>query len=147
MTSSKIFLSGLVGALIVSSMAIYFAPNGLKVVIGAFMIFFVVLYFLSVKQSRKLADAFNEVVYNLKESQEALGEAKTVSEIKITARTRELQELAESLEDKVTERTLEIRAKLKELERFRELTIGREMKMIELKKELKKIYGSQKKEN
>jgi len=147
MTSSKIFLSGLVGALIVSSMAIYFAPNGLKVIIGAFMIFFVVLYFLSVKQSRKLADAFNEVVYNLKESQEALGEAKTVSEIKIHARTRELQELAESLEDKVTERTLEIRAKLKELERFRELTIGREMKMIELKKELKKIYGSQKKEN
>lgn len=139
MASYKIFLFGLFGSLAVSLIAMYLATNGLRIVIGAFIIFFIILYFLSVKKSRELTDVFNEMVYNLKELQEALEEAKTVSEIKIRARTKELQELAESLEDKVGERTQELRARIEELERFQALTIGRELKMIELKKELEKI--------
>lgn len=140
MISGKIFLFWLIGSLAVSLIAVYLATNGLRIVIGAFIIFFIILYFLSVKQVSAL---LNKMAYDLKESQGALEEAKTVSEIKIHARTRELQELAESLEGKVGERTQELREKLKELERFRELTIGRELKMIELKEEIEKLKVGQ----
>ena len=48
----------------------------------------------------------------------------------------ELEGLKNNLENIVKERTKELQAKLEELERFHDLTVGREMKMIELKKEI-----------
>lgn len=68
-----------------------------------------------------------------------LEEAKTILEIKVRARTRELRELAEGLEDEVKRRTAEVQERIKELERFHRLAVGRELKMIELKKEIKKL--------
>ena len=94
----------------------------------------------------EFANAFNKTLDQIQASSAALEEAKTVLEIRVRARTRELNELAGSLESKVQERTGELKTRLAELERFQELTIGRELKMIELKKELKKKYGSPKKE-
>lgn len=47
------------------------------------------------------------------------------------------KELQTSLEEKVRERTKELQERLNELERFHRLTVGRELKMIELKKELR----------
>src|SRR3989344_5932538 len=96
---------------------------------------------VSLKSGRKdefgeLIQSFNVMVDETRKSQTALKEAKNVSEIKIQARTRELKELAESLDDKVKKRTEELQVKLKELERFHRLTIGRELKMVDLKKEL-----------
>jgi len=61
--------------------------------------------------------------------------AKTILEVKVKERTKELQELADSLEAKVKERTKELQARVDELERFHKLTTGRELKMIELKRE------------
>jgi hypothetical protein len=69
--------------------------------------------------------------------QEEVEDAKTVLEIRVRARTRELRELADSLEAKVVQRTGELEGKIKELERILNLTVGREMKMIELKKRIK----------
>ena len=48
----------------------------------------------------------------------------------------ELEGLKNNLEKTVGERTKDLQAKLEELERFHDLTVGREMKMIELKKEI-----------
>jgi nitrate/nitrite-specific signal transduction histidine kinase len=87
----------------------------------------------------ELAEAFNRMLKDIKESHQSLEEAKAVLEIRVAARTRELQDLAQSLEEQVKARTSDLQEKMKELERFNRLAIDRELKMIELKKELKKL--------
>lgn len=66
-------------------------------------------------------------------------EARKVLEIKVKARTKELQELAEKQEEIIEERTKEIQGKMRESEVFHKLAVGRELKMVELKKEIKKL--------
>jgi len=60
--------------------------------------------------------------------------------------TQELKELNKTLEDRVKERTQEleksyqeIKARKEKLEKFYNLTVGRELKMIELKKEIQEL--------
>jgi len=80
-----------------------------------------------------------EYYYSLLESQEEVEIAKTGLEIKVEERTKELETLAQSLEEKVGDRTRELQEKIEELARFNRLSIGRELMMIELKKEIKKL--------
>jgi len=75
----------------------------------------------------------------VKELKKAHEEVGAVLEIRTKARTRELKELAEGLEGKVERRTKEIQEKMADLERFQRLAVGRELKMIELKEEIKKL--------
>lgn len=86
-----------------------------------------------------------EKTKKLEKMKKELEEAKTVLEIKVRARTRELQELNETLEEKVKERTKELQEKVDELNKWYKLTVGRELKMIELKKEIEKLKKSIKK--
>lgn len=51
----------------------------------------------------------------------------------------ELKKLQKQLEEKVGERTEQLKEKIEELERFNRLAIGRELKMIELKQEIKRL--------
>jgi methyl-accepting chemotaxis protein len=87
----------------------------------------------------EVGQAVNQMTKDLKESHKALEESKQVLEVKVEARTKALKELAESLEEKVRERTKELQARLAELERYHRLTVGRELKMRELKEEIKKL--------
>ncbi len=83
--------------------------------------------------------AFERRTQELEETKEELEEAKQVLEIKVRARTRELQEVNERLEEKVQQKTQELQERVKELERLHRLTVGRELKMVELKKKIKKL--------
>lgn len=80
-------------------------------------------------------------IKNMVEKHREAGEAKEVLEIKIAARTRELEELSRGLGKQVGERTKELQAKIEELERFNKLAIGRELKMIALKEKIKELEG------
>ena len=86
-----------------------------------------------------LSKEFNKMIENIEKSHEILEDEKKTLDIRIKARTRELTEINQLLEEKVRERTRELQQKIDELEKFHQLTVGREMKMIELKKEIKKL--------
>jgi len=50
-----------------------------------------------------------------------------------------LKELQYEMETKVEERTKELQGKIEEMEKFQKLAVGRELKMIGLKEEIKKL--------
>ena len=54
----------------------------------------------------------------------------------------ELKKLQEELEGKVKERTKELQKRIVELEKFQKVAVGRELKMIELKKEIDRFKGN-----
>ncbi len=84
-------------------------------------------------------DEFTEVIEYLRQMQEKLEDAKASLEIKIKARTKELEELTEQQEEIIKERTKELQEKINELQKFQRLTVGRELKMTELKREIKRL--------
>ena len=69
----------------------------------------------------KLSAQFNKMTQQLKETKVNLEKSKAVLKIKVEERTKELQE------------------KLEELENFQKFAVGREIKMVELKKEIKRL--------
>lgn len=99
-----------------------------------------------IQEINDLTTTFNETISDLKEYKTNLEEAKGVLEIKVKARTSELEELAGSLEEKVKERTKELQKKMEDLEKFQRLTIGREITMVEFKKEIERLKEELEKE-
>jgi len=95
------------------------------------------------------ANKLKKSVIGLTKKEEELSEAKEVLEIKVKARTQELEQEKVSLEQRVRERTKALQNKINELEKFQNLSVGRELKMVELKeetellkKELEKLRNS-----
>jgi HAMP domain-containing protein len=86
-----------------------------------------------------LVDSFNSMSEKIAENYERMKEQKDVLEIKVRAKTKELRDLAGSLDEEVKEKTKELQERVVELERFHRLTVGRELKMVELKEELEKV--------
>lgn len=82
---------------------------------------------------------YKKTVKHLKVAKESFEESKKVSEIKVQAKTRQLREQARALREENERKTRTLKERLKELERFQKVTVGREMKMIELKEEIRKM--------
>ncbi len=87
------------------------------------------------KGSRKLFE--KEKILEVKNK--ALANTKDWLESEVEKRTTELKDLNEELEVKVKKRTEELQEKLEEFEKATKLMTGRELRMIDLKKELKKL--------
>lgn len=108
---------------------------------------------ISRDEAGELAAVFNQMLDNIKQSEEYLsaankrlqevykeiGKANFSLEEKVLSRTKELEDIKNTLEMRVHEKTAELEKRLRDLEKFRRLTIGRELRMIELKKELAAI--------
>lgn len=90
-----------------------------------------------------LGTAFNQMTEELEKYHSASEESKAILQIKVKARTKELEELAEGLDSKVKDRTKRLEKRLSELEKFHKLTVGREIKMIKLKKEIQKLKNKE----
>lgn len=86
---------------------------------------------------RSLTRELNDMLSRLATEKGEVKDVRNIFEVRVRARTRELEELTGNLEQKVQERTEAMEEKMKELERFRRLAVGRELRMVELKKELR----------
>ena len=132
-----LFLSNLAIAIYTGLLFIHYLRIGAPItfyeiyLIYTFLIFILGLGFPILQRTRFF-------LTELLEKRKELEESKKVLEIKVKARTKELEELTKSLDQKVKERTKELQERINELERFHKLTIGRELRMAELKKEIEK---------
>lgn len=116
--------------------------SSLLINIGAYIFF--ALYFNSFwgllrGEIGKVEGLKETLEQKVKQRTEELEEARSILEIKIKARTRELEELNQSLESKIEQRTKELQQRVNELEKIQQLTVDRELKMVELKKEKEKL--------
>ncbi len=93
----------------------------------------------------ELSKDLDFMVREIREYQSRLEEAKKVLEVRVRAKTRQLREQAEMLKRENERKTREIRRRLEELERFYRVTIERELKMVELKKEIERLKEELKK--
>jgi hypothetical protein len=91
------------------------------------------------KQTKELKLLNIKLEEKVKERTKELEDAKSILEIKVQARTKELKELADNLESQVKKRTQELQERVNELERFHQLTVGRELKMVELKEKIREL--------
>lgn len=152
----KVILTELLVIIIATILLIqFFLAGTLSLKIISFIIFIIFLFigYLLIRATQKeienkekaesLAEELKKLTETLeekvKERTKELEEAKTTLEVKVKARTKELEELTETLEEKVKEKTKGLQEKIAELERFHKLTVGRELKMIELKKKIKEL--------
>lgn len=92
-------------------------------------------------QRKLLEEEVKSRVIELEKAKKTLEDAKITLEIRVKARTRELEEMAKGLDQQVKNRTVELQKKVEELERANKLMVGREIRMLEIKKELDKIKG------
>ncbi len=81
-----------------------------------------------------LANVFNQMIEKIEKDQRELREAEEKLENRVRERTLELGALKDNLEKIVTEKTEGLQKNIEELERFKNLAVGRELKMVDLKK-------------
>ncbi len=99
-------------------------------------------FIIEIKSKDELGESavyFNEMTQKLKKARLVLEEAKDTLEVRVAARTRELDKLIKTREETIRQRTRELQDRIDELEIVHRLSVGRELKMIELKKEIEKL--------
>lgn len=107
------------------------------------------VYLPSKDELSELADVFNKIAEELKVSREQEANMEKCVGIKVRAKTEELQEIINALEQKVKNRTVELDRLASESKRLQEDTKNKGSEAAQLKKELdefKQKLGKQKKQ-
>jgi flavodoxin len=94
---------------------------------------FLVLFFSTIAFSYKREHLKSLIL------QENLIETISTLEIRVRAKTKALEELVTRQEEIIEERTKELRKRIEQLEKFQKITVGREIKMMELKEKIKEL--------
>lgn len=84
----------------------------------------------------KIVNVYKDLQHQVEQKTSEIANSNRDLEVKITERTKELQETKKNLEKKVEQRTKDLDSKVNELEQINNMLLDRELKMIELKKEL-----------
>ncbi len=108
---------------------------------SALLFFFLSLIFITVVTATTLWNTFRskELLGSIYREKQNLEEVAKVLRIRIQAKTKELRQQAENLKKESNIRAQALRARVQELEKFRQVAVGRELKMIELKKEISQL--------
>jgi hypothetical protein len=95
--------------------------------------------------SNLIRNSFDKKSEELQRALEKLEEEQIILQIRAGARTKTVSDLSEELKRKVEESTANLKKKIQELEKLKELTKGREERLLSLKNELKKLKETSKK--
>lgn len=87
----------------------------------------------------ELAKAFNKIAEDLQKSHVVAKEAEGIADVRIRAKTQELEEVVNNLEQKVKNRAQELQKMIKEADVLQNLVKSREAEVVNLKKEIKQI--------
>lgn len=104
--------------------------------------FIFITFFLTGFAANALTRLLQKKTEELEKARTQLEETKVVLEIRVRARTRELEEIANTLDEQVKKRTEELEDKMNDLKMFQTLSVDRELKMVELKKEIEKLKNT-----
>ncbi len=89
--------------------------------------------------AEKLQEVHHGLEQKVQERTLELEKMKNSLEVQVSERTVDLENLKNNLEKEVSERTKELNTKVNDLEVINRAMIGRELKMVELKKEIEKL--------
>ena len=99
-----------------------------------------VIYFLAILLVTSFINKRNYIfIKELLSKQKEVVQERDLLGVRVEARTKELKELNENLDEQVKEKTKEVRVRLEELEKFYKTTVGREIRMVELKREVNRL--------
>lgn len=87
----------------------------------------------------ELAGAFNKIAEDLEKSQTVAKKAKNIVDIRVKARTQDLEETIKNLEQKTINRAVELQKMVQESEKLQGLIKSREGEVTTLKKEVKRL--------
>lgn len=91
------------------------------------------------ERTRELERERTSLEEKVEERTKELEGARTGLEEKVKERTVQLEAARQGLEEEVEKRTKELQQKVGEMERFQKVTVDRELKMMELKKEIESL--------